>query len=573
MLAGAMDWISEFSDRAVSGGYLVAVVLICALQYVYHLFSLRRAARIREQFCREIDDVHDDLRAVSRDRTLTSLENQILREFTRELDLDRILDQLLRRFMADAKDGFAAYLPLDQAGGGACRARGLSNESRRTFTVDPKFVTQIARDGVLLIERSELAGSRLFDGLSATDRTRFNRLFLAAVGDLQEPAGVIVTTSLFPNGIPLDQQMELARRLTQSLSGIIRRTKELRVRDKQLQSITENMELRSVADRKHDSPLLMIEAIVDRLREMSQAERAVLFLITPDGTGPYKALCRCGIQMPGAVAEQYSELETSLAELAVKRNEPALFDAPQLARAGIRSLIGSAIVSPVATAEGIAGALCLSRKSLEPFAPTRAELIRWAARYLSETLGRVLHQSVSEWHARQDALTGLSNRRTFDQELPRALQAALHNGTTCALLMLDVDHFKSINDGHGHLAGDEVLRSISRLLKESAAHVCRGGSAIAARYGGEEFVLLLPGFSCDQAVRLGETIRAAVEARPVRVGDTRIQVTMSAGVGVFPDHGRTAQDLIAAADSALYQAKESGRNCVLAAATHAECHS
>ena len=110
-LATAIDYLFQFCDRAVSGGYLVAMVLICALQYMFNLFSSHRSRELKERLCRQIDDVQKDLRTVSRDRTLTSLENQILREFTGELDLDRTLEQLISR-LVDGGDGFAAYVPL-----------------------------------------------------------------------------------------------------------------------------------------------------------------------------------------------------------------------------------------------------------------------------------------------------------------------------------------------------------------------------------------------------------------------------------------------------------------------------
>ena len=107
-----------------------------------------------------------------------------------------------------------------------------------------------------------------------------------------------------------------------SLSGIVKRTEELEMRDQQLQSMREIMELRTVTDQKHRSPLDMIEAFVDRLREMAQADRAVLFLANGDGKASYKPLCRCGVALSTTSAKKHAELEATLAETAAARSEP-----------------------------------------------------------------------------------------------------------------------------------------------------------------------------------------------------------------------------------------------------------
>jgi diguanylate cyclase (GGDEF)-like protein len=172
---------------------------------------------------------------------------------------------------------------------------------------------------------------------------------------------------------------------------------------------------------------------------------------------------------------------------------------------------------------------------------------------------------VAEWHARQDSLTDLSNRRTFDRELAAALQSASADGDVCALLMIDIDRFKAVNDRHGHLVGDDVLRAVSRVLKDTVGRLSSESPGIAARFGGEEFAVLLPGVAVDEATWVGESMRTAIELAPIETRDVEIRVTVSVGVALFPEHGTTAEELIAAADAALYQAKDAGRNRVLVA--------
>lgn len=156
-----------------------------------------------------------------------------------------------------------------------------------------------------------------------------------------------------------------------------------------------------------------------------------------------------------------------------------------------------------------------------------------------------------------DALTGLYNRRYLDETLGRELISAERHGHPVSVIMGDLDHFKAVNDRYGHLAGDEVLRAFGDLMKRHAR-----GSDVYCRYGGEEFLLVLPQMSEDNAVERAEQLRSAMAATPVLYGATPIMVTASFGVATFPRDGRTGDELITAADSALYAAKAAGRNRV-----------
>ncbi|MCA6216794.1 GGDEF domain-containing protein [Ideonella sp. B7] len=164
----------------------------------------------------------------------------------------------------------------------------------------------------------------------------------------------------------------------------------------------------------------------------------------------------------------------------------------------------------------------------------------------------------------RDALTQLLNRRFLPAVLSRETELCRHSGHGYALLLLDVDHFKAINDGHGHAAGDLVLQHLAHVLM---ANVRSGDSVF--RYGGEEFLIVMVELNDQQALQVAEKVRQAVTAEPLRLADGQhLPITVSIGVATYDGHP-DYQFLLERADRALYQAKHGGRNrCVLAKPAH-----
>jgi two-component system, cell cycle response regulator len=164
-----------------------------------------------------------------------------------------------------------------------------------------------------------------------------------------------------------------------------------------------------------------------------------------------------------------------------------------------------------------------------------------------------------------EPLTGLANRRHFMERLGVELAAAQRHGRPLALLFLDVDHFKRVNDEHGHLAGDEALKTVADVLRAAVRK-----EDLVARFGGEELVVLARETGLTGARTLAERIRRAVERARTSFGGREIAVTVSVGVAVSVgltrfEPGRTETELLGAADRALYRAKQRGRNTVVAA--------
>jgi diguanylate cyclase (GGDEF)-like protein len=171
---------------------------------------------------------------------------------------------------------------------------------------------------------------------------------------------------------------------------------------------------------------------------------------------------------------------------------------------------------------------------------------------LAEALRELREQAIT------DPLTALYNRRFLQDYLPRELARARRRGAPVAILMIDLDRFKRVNDTAGHAAGDSVLTKVGALLKR---HIRT--SDVACRYGGEEFLLVLPETALDGARRKAEQIRAGIE----RNRDVLLGVTASLGVALFPDHAADPDALTRAADLALYEAKARGRNRVVVSST------
>ncbi|MCA9779051.1 MAG: diguanylate cyclase, partial [Candidatus Eremiobacteraeota bacterium] len=170
-----------------------------------------------------------------------------------------------------------------------------------------------------------------------------------------------------------------------------------------------------------------------------------------------------------------------------------------------------------------------------------------------------LHELIEEMYrsSKIDALTNLLNRRAFEERMDEEFSVTRRHGLVSCLAILDIDHFKSINDNYGHPAGDRVLQEVARRLGQATRQ-----SDLIGRYGGEEFIVCLSGIQPGEAASLVEKLRAQVSTE--RIPGDDLEVTASAGFAVYPSHARNMEMLIRYADQALYEAKRRGRNRTVA---------
>ncbi len=208
----------------------------------------------------------------------------------------------------------------------------------------------------------------------------------------------------------------------------------------------------------------------------------------------------------------------------------------------------------------VLGVLHLASTEKHRVSPDVLRLAGVLAEQLSLALGNLRLQETLRSRSERDPLTDLYNRRHLELSAERELARATRHGHALSFVMLDVDHFKLFNDTHGHDAGDAVLREVAHVLKRHTRT-----EDIACRYGGEEFLMVLPGCPLEDAYQKAEAIREAIAQLRVSSGGAILsRVTASLGIACCPQHGERMDELIRAADAALYKAKAAGRNQIVA---------
>jgi diguanylate cyclase (GGDEF)-like protein len=304
-----------------------------------------------------------------------------------------------------------------------------------------------------------------------------------------------------------------------------------------------------------DLDVLSREALAAVLSDTS-ATAGVLLLERGEGL---EVLTASGISDPDAVAQNRQVVDAMRARKISRLSVDA--ESVVLDSVLLEQQASEVAIVPLSFKSVPVGALVLA--STNPLSPTDDVLLRHYQADLSLGLSNAISHDRLERLAAVDPLTDAYNRRFGLVRLQEEFGRALRVEGPLGLLMLDLDHFKAVNDTFGHLAGDRVLRAVAR----SVRHVLREGD-ILVRYGGEEFLVVTPGASASDLAELGERLRRAVAATVVPEHDARISVTVSVGAASFPEHDvGTASELVQAADEALYGAKRNGRDRVVLAAS------
>lgn len=305
------------------------------------------------------------------------------------------------------------------------------------------------------------------------------------------------------------------------------------------------------------------EAVLRAVCGLGPYDLAALTLVEPDGVHQRVAVC-AGSSPLAAAVEQRVFGDRGLAGQVVRTRHylpvggrvgdraPVVFG-EDLPLEGIRSLL----VLPLPYGEEVLGTIVLASERPGAYSQELRERLEVIAHSAAISIKNAQHFELIRKMATTDGLTGLVNHRQFQVRYEEAMARARRTGSPFGLLLIDIDHFKLVNDEHGHPVGDEVLRSVARRLSQTVREV-----DLVARYGGEEFVVLLEGAAPEGARTMAERIREAVAAEPIAAGGKALRVTISLGLACYPLHGDGRELLLELADQALYAAKRGGRNQV-----------
>jgi diguanylate cyclase (GGDEF)-like protein len=314
-------------------------------------------------------------------------------------------------------------------------------------------------------------------------------------------------------------------------------------------------ELEQERKRVQDSMLRLGEAVASNLDRDALLELVVRTAV--DGVGADTG--RACVRGPDGVTLQERSRVGTINGLgnALESAESEALRAGDPRETSIGSM--NAIAHPLRSAGGgdqIVGVVSIGRSG-KAFTPNDRELFRYLAGQASRSIENVqLHETAARKSV-TDELTGLSNRRAFDDALSSEIERSRRYGASVGLVLIDLDNFKSVNDTYGHQQGDLVLSEVSRVLRETSREIDH-----PARYGGEELAVVVPGTDLEGTFNLAERVRERIAALKIaRVdGQGAISITASCGVAAVPQAGSDERALVAAADAALYEAKRTGKN-------------
>lgn len=333
--------------------------------------------------------------------------------------------------------------------------------------------------------------------------------------------------------------------------------------DLENQIAKEMLEIRSLLDNEFQTPTELMQGFLHKLTVLSGYNFASLYLNQTENAKPWEHFASGGTLSSHQLFDRWLQAESSLlSAFAGQLEEMLILNLETLETFDEDVPFRCGIMIPVRQGGMSVGALILTHHDATHPSNECAQLIEWASQFLMQTLDREISRVDTVNQARRDPLTNLANRRTFDAELKSAAARTKNGGEICSLIMLDIDHFKSINDTYGHQVGDQVIKEIAATLQALSQNLRVTDHVLPARYGGEEFAMVLPGVDLQGALRIAEQLREEIEQLGIAQADGTIRVTSSLGVACSDRHGKNSEELLHYADEALYEAKKAGRNQV-----------
>jgi diguanylate cyclase (GGDEF)-like protein len=540
--------------------------VICLIQYVLYTLRVANTTRDLSIAQKHLAEVEDELQSARRERSIAKQENHLLRGFVGNSDPKRAVQGLLKNLIPNSEKGFAGYIELHPEGPQLTTKFGWDLESETDYQIPEQILSRLSNGEYVQLTDRDLPRCGLFGWFTPAQKRLLTELYFFPIRTKSELFAVLITTHLMPAGASQTQQTELLNRLLEVVAITAERVRKFEDHRQQLRWTSDMLELHAMADMKYSTPVQMIQVFLENLVRMTGSDRGSLYFISQGllrtDHEPLTPWVTAGESLQVGVRNVRGQLESYLIEEYQDATELTVLGRDKLKQIPAGDLVGGFLLIPLVHNSTVIGVICLSRNTAEEYVGTNEQLAAWAGEFLSTRIVRTINQANVEKEARQDGLTGLANRRTFDQSIARELATAAQTGTECSLIMLDLDRFKLVNDNYGHPAGDQVLRRAAQILREQTQKIRNSDRILCARYGGEEMAVLLPGVGLAGALRIAESIRLAIEHQPIQLEQSVLHVTASSGIACFPQHGSNSEELIAAADSGLYAAKENGRNRV-----------
>jgi diguanylate cyclase (GGDEF)-like protein len=313
----------------------------------------------------------------------------------------------------------------------------------------------------------------------------------------------------------------------------------------------------------------VLEDLLDLSEQIVKSDLSAVVMLSEDLKNYELKRFRGGIDAKWRGKHFPNDGKTWVSWLMKNRDEPLLLTSVESEKTNMSILFdgeqtdkkpGSFIGIPLKIKEQPVGALCIVGKEKEAFSSTHSRLLSILCNQASYIIDNARMYKKMEEMAITDGLTGLFNHRYFQEMLSRELARAERNSSELALILLDIDYFKKLNDTHGHPAGDAVLKWVSMLIRSEIRSV-----DIAARYGGEEFAVVLPDTGLKEGQKIAERVRSTMEKERIPHEKKLLNTTLSVGLACYPADAKTKKELIERADKALYTAKQEGRNRICTA--------
>ncbi|MFO1005408.1 MAG: sensor domain-containing diguanylate cyclase [Planctomycetaceae bacterium] len=510
----------------------------------------------------------DECEQLRRQIMIRDWELGLTRQFLGTRDLRGRLEILLKSLISNPQAGFAAIFRLEDNRAQLEQSLGLEPQTSRKLLLSDELVSETLKFGSLTISYAELARRRGVSGLSTFERSRIVYLHCLRLGNAQNPWGLLISSELPAIRPGEAASVEGWEHLTSILGEELASQDSTDRQGSELALTREMLELRAIADQHYRSPSHLLQEFLRRLSETTDFERAVLVLSEDERQWCDVSQLRGGGPLSRELLVHWEQAEDQLLAESVNGSASAIWAQADLYRLGVHGPFAMAIVLPLKHRDWVIGQLCLTRRSTDAINESQRKLLNWGSEYLVELIARTIDRVAVEQQAKRDGLTRLANRHTFDVELDRSIDRANRVGNNLSLILLDLDHFKSVNDTHGHLGGDAALKTVARIAERSVQSTRDGDQPLVARYGGEELTVILPGVGEAGARRIAEVIREAVMRTPISFEGGEFHVTLSAGVAMRTQEISTSRALISAADAALYRAKDNGRNRVEVTTSH-----